>query len=59
MDAYKPKKYAELDHSSPNLHLEITREILNRASDNSYSDFFEITDEVKNSGKLNLDLRWV
>ena len=59
MDAYKPKKFAELNHNSPNLDLEITREILNRAKDNSYMNFFEITDEIKNSGKLNKALRWV
>jgi len=47
---YTPKKFSELDHNSPNLHLEITREVLNRAKDNSHSDFFAITDDIKNSG---------
>jgi hypothetical protein len=46
---YTPKKYAELDHNAPGVDLEITRQILNRAKDNDHKEFFELTDEVKNS----------
>jgi hypothetical protein len=49
---YSPKKYAELDHTSKSLDLEITRELLNRAQENNHQNFFEITDEVKNSSYI-------
>jgi hypothetical protein len=51
---YTPKKYADLDHTSKNLDLEITRELLNRAQDNNHQNFFELTDEVKNSSFIYL-----
>ena len=36
LQPYTPKKYAELDHNSKNLDLEITREILNRGQENNH-----------------------
>lgn len=53
LNPYAPKKYADLDHTSKNLDLEITRELLNRAQENNHQNFFELTDEVKNSSLIN------
>lgn len=46
LDEYKPKKFADLDHSTKNLEKQITQEIFERSKDNSHSDFFELTDAI-------------
>ena len=53
LEPYSSKRYGELDHESANVGLQTTREIFMRSQDNSYKEFFEIPDEVTNSGIKN------